>query len=338
MSALLSQFGIKTETTYGTAVAVDRFFEFNETDIAGVYERIEAEGIRSGTRVLREDRWAVNPKGAEGSVTMEVLSKGFGLWLSHMLGAIATGAAADSVTTHTATVGQLDGKSFTAQIGRPDIGNTVRPYTYAGGKVASWELSNSVDGILTLEASCDFTSETIPVASPTGAFALQAVSYPASTPIRNEILTFVGANMTIGGTEVPVTEFSLSGDNGLKTDRYLIRTTGGKKEQVEESMRSYEWSATAEFEDLTQISRVASATATGAVAALVARWVSPSLVGTTTPASLTVTIPVARFDEPSAAAINGPSHLELPLSGKALTPIAGTSPVTIAYATADTTP
>jgi len=334
VSAILSQLGVVDETTYGTAVAVTKFFEFNSESIAGKYERIESESIRAGQKVLRTDRWIPNAKGAEGDIEIEVLTRGFGFWLKYMLGTVATGTTTDSATTHTATLGPLDGKSFTCQVGRPDITNTVRPYTYAGGKVTEWELKNSVDGVLTCNFTCDFASETIPVASPSGPFALQAFGIPATGA---DLFPYLNGSLTIGGIEVPISEFSLKASNTLKTDRFFIRSTGGKREQREDGMRTYEWSVTAEFEDLNQISRVASATRAGATAQIVASWTGPTLIGVTTFPALTITLPQARFDEPSTVGIDGAEQPDLELSGMALGPTDGSSPVSIAYRTADAT-
>lgn len=338
MAVTDAQVGVIDEAAYGTALAVTRFLEFNTESVKGMYDRIESEAIRAGTKVLRADRWVPNPKGASGDIELEVFSKGFGFWLKHMLGSVATGTTTDSVTTHTATVGPLDGKSFCLQVGRPDITGVVRPYVYTGGKLTGWELANSVDGLLKATMHGLFAAETIPVASPSGAFALQATSYPAVTPAPVEVFAFTGAALTVAGTSVPITDFSLAATNGLKEDRFFIRNSGTMLEPLEEGLREYTWAISTEFTDLTQIGRVASATASGALAAIVATWTSPTLVGTTTRASVTVTLPACRFDSDSVANIAGAKQPELSLGGKSLTPAAGGSAVTIAYATADTTP
>ncbi|EFC86466.1 phage tail tube protein [Parafrankia sp. EUN1f] len=331
MSNLFAQLGVKNESTYGAAVAVDRFFEFGSESVIGDYQRIESEAIRAGSRVLPADRWAVNPKGAAGDLSLEVTGRGFGFWLAHMLGTVTTEADTPGAgkNTHTGTVGSLDGRSFTLQVGRPDVGNVVRPYTYAGGKVASFEISNSVDGILMLKLSTDFATETMPVASPAGVYALQTVAYPAAP---NQLLTFVGGTVTVASVEVVASEVTFSVDSGLRLDRYGIRSAAGKREPRENARRSIEWGLTAEFEGLTQVSRVASATRSGATASIVAVWQTPDA-----DATLTVTIPAARFDSPSAANVEGAETSDLSLSGIGLDN--GTdSPISIKYVTADATP
>src|SRR5690242_15415122 len=114
MATVHDQFvGVADETNYAEGVAPTDFFEVVSEDVTGAYERIESEAIRGP--LLREDRWAPNPKGAAGSFEVEVLDKGFDFWLPHMLGAV------DSTTTpgsFIATLGSLTGKSFTYQAAR----------------------------------------------------------------------------------------------------------------------------------------------------------------------------------------------------------------------------
>jgi hypothetical protein len=226
------------------------------------------------------------------------------------------------VNTHTARPGDLDGKSLTVQVGRPFYtGTTVQPFTYAGGKVASWELSNSNDGNLMCTLSMDFATED--TATP-----LAAASYPTGI----ETFSWVGGLVTIAGTQFDVMEASVSGDNALNTDRRYLRNNPAKKEQVESDYRSGEFSLTADFDSLTQRNRVASATAAGAVAQVVLSWTGKTLAGTTTFPSLTVTLN-GRFDG-FEANVGGPEAITQALSGTYL----GASAIQIDYKTIDAAP
>jgi hypothetical protein len=312
-----SYFGVIDEVTYGTAVAPANFFEFTDEGIEGKYERIDSEAIRAGTRVLRSDRFSVNPKGAEGDVKMEVQSKGFDFWLKHMMGTLSSGAPSGGFITHTATLGDLNGKSFTAQVGRVDNAGTKTPFTYEGGKVKEWELSNAVDELLKLSVSLDFAKETIGAGS--GAYATATPSYVANT----KLFSFNSGTVTIGGSSFDINDFSLKASNGLKDDRYFIRNTGKKSEPLESELRKYEWSIKGEFGGVTQINRVAAAIASGAVAQITVLWDGPDST------QFKVDMPFARFDE-GPVTVGGLDVIEHDLSGIALTD--GTaSPVTITY-------
>lgn len=308
---------------YNVAAAVSRFYEFSSETLAGKYSRIESAGIRAGSRVERTDRWAVNPKGADGDLKFEVLDSGFGLLFQHALGTFSAGTATGGFTPYTFTMGPLLGLSSTWQVGRVDTNGNLNPFTYTGGKVKTWEISNALDGVLNLDLSMDFAAEK--QGAGTGAFAVSAPTYPTGS----QLLTFIGGTCTIAGTQFAINTASVKGDNKLDVSRYFIGNGGLKKEPIENEYRAITWSLKGEFDGMTQIQRVSSATSAGAMAAIVLNWVSPQGGG------LSVTLPNARFDTgPVHAALKTP---ELTLSGKGLDD--GTSgPISVVYTTKDVAP
>lgn len=312
------QLGVKDEVTYGTAVTVDRFFEFNSESVAVAAGRTAGEGLRVGAFTPRSDRFMPYIEGAAGNIQLDVLNKGFGFWLKHMLGTVATTGLGPY--THTGTMGSLLGDAFTCQINRPlSPSGTNQAFTYAGGKVASWTLSNSVEENLLLDLAVDF-------ASVSTATALATASYPAAM----EPLSWVGGTVTVGGTQVDVTEVSVEVNNNLAVDRRFIKGSAVKKEPVQAGRREVSFSFSADFESLTQYDRVVSTTRAGALAKIVGTWAN----GTD---QLVVTIPAARFDEIGGVAVESAEALSQSLSGVGLHD--GTdSPVTVAYTTADATP
>lgn len=326
MSSLQTQLGMADESTYGTIVTPTKFFEFNSENVQAVRGRVESAGMRSGSRALRSDRFVPTDGGAAGPVAFEVLSKGFGIWLKHALGAIATSGPTDSMYTHTATVADLLGKFFTMQINRPfHPSGTNQPFTYSGGKIASFELANAVDGLLMFTPVYDFAAEST-------ATGLASASYPATT----QPLSWAGGVVSVGGSNLDVTDFKVTVDNGLKLDRHYLRGNTQKKEPVEAAWRQISWELTCDFVDLTQYNRFVSATAAGALAQIIGTWTGPVLGGVSTYPSLTCTMPACRFDGDTPN-VSDPGPLSTKLKGKAL--FDGTnSPITLAYATADATP
>ena len=323
MAAFLAQLGLAAETTWSTAVTPSRFFEFNSESLELDAARIESDGIRAGTYTQRSDRFGINRKGAGGSVTLEVHDKGFGVLLPFLLGSVATTGPTGSVYTHTGTVASLNGtgKSFTLQIGKPFIDSTIQPFTYNGCKVTSWELSNSVDGILLLTLDIDAQNETT-------ATALATASYPSS----DSLLTFNTGQVTVGGSALDVTNVSVKCDEGLKTDRYFLNNSGLKKEQLQQQKRVFTIDFTVEFADLTTYNRYASATAAGAIATFSALWSGP-----TANTGMTVAATAARIDGKTPA-VSGPDGLLMQdVTAKVLFTGSG-SPLSIAYATLDVTP
>jgi hypothetical protein len=315
-----SYVGAKTESTYGTPVVVDKFFEVTSVGVSGVYERIESQGIRAGAQGLRTDRWTVNPKGAEGDVEMNVLTRDAGFWLLHALGGLSSGTPSGGVTAHTFTLGNTAARSLTLQKAQPLNDGTLIPMTYAGGKVTEWSLSNSVDEVLSLSVSLDFA--TANEAAGAGALALQTPSYTSGS----ELLTSNNGVITIGGETVVVTDISINGSNGLATDRFGIG--GVKSAPSENELKEVTFECTTHFTSAAHFNRVRSATEAGAMAEIVATWTRGN-------SSVQVTIPHARFDEGSLELSTGDRVSDLSVSGKALD--GGTGLVTVVYTTADET-
>lgn len=329
MAAMDHQLGVIDETpgSYGTSPgAVTRFFEYDSESIEETEGRTEGDPLRVGSGYIRHDRFTPYFSGAAGSLNLAVMTKGFGFWLKHMMGSVATtGPAETTVYTHTATEGDLMGKSFSMQLNRPfHPAGTNQPFLYNGGKVTEWTLSNSVDDNLMCELGLDFMQVDT-------ATALATASYPANM----DNFTWAGGVINVGGSNYDVTEFSVKVNNGMDVDRRQIRANTDKKEPTT-SRREGEFSIKADFESMAQRTRVHATTRAGALAQIIATWNGPTLLGTTLFPQIKVTIPACRFDEWKGAT-EGTDAIEQELSG-VVRYNGAASPLSIAYATADATP
>jgi hypothetical protein len=325
MGLMDHQLGVVDESTYGTAVTVTRFFEYESENIAETYGRTEGDPLRVGSGFVRNDRFTPYFSGAAGTIQLTAMTKGFGFWLKHMMGAVATtGPAETTVYTHTGTEGDLTGDSFTCQVNRPfNPAGTNQAFTYSGGKIPKWTLSNSVEGNLLLDLEVDFQKASTAV-------ALATASYPTGM----EPFSWVGGFVTIGGSNYDVTEFSLEVDNGMDVDRRQIRANALKKEPTA-TRRSASFSLSADFDSLTNRNRAASDTRAGALAAVTGVWRGPTLLGSTIYPEFSVSLAAARFDEWSGAT-EGADAISQELSG-AVRYDGTTSPVVVTYKSADTT-
>jgi len=325
------QVGAVKEVTWGTPLTVTRFWEFNSEKIKPMRGRAVSKGMRAGGRVRRTDRQVPYEQGAAGPIEVDVLSRGFGFWLEHMLGTVATGATVDSKTTHTGSIGDLTGKGFTFQSNRPfHPADTDQAFTWAGGKVKSWKVSNKIGDILSVEMDFDFQSTAT-------ATALASASYPAA----GEALSFTGGVVTIGGTSTDITEATVGCDNKLfgtsdSDDRRYIRGNAQHREPMEGDFREVSWELTPDFSDLTNYNRFASATAAGLLATIVLTWTGNLLIGASSLPTFVITIQNASFDGWDST-VDNPSPLQQKLSGAGLYD-GSNSAVTIAYGTADATP
>lgn len=327
MSGFLGQLGLKSESTYGTGVTVDRFFEFDSEGLAVEVGRVESSGIRAGQRAMRSDRRVPYMIGASGSVEFSVLSRGFGMLLEHCLGTVTTTGPAETVVyTHTGTVGTLTGKSLTAQVGIPQAsGSTVTPKTATGGKVKSFELKCAAGEPLSFSADMDFQSLN-------HSTALTSATYPGTS----ELLTFVGGSVTIAGSAVDVRSFTVKVDNGLATDRRFIRSSALKKEPVEAGHRKVDVELGLDFESTAHQDRILAATAAGAQAAVVLTCAGIGTIGSTLKPLLTITLPVVMFDGDTPT-VGGPDLVSESVKGMALYDGTSASPISIAYKTLDAT-
>lgn len=325
MGGMDHQLGFFTESTYGTSGTPTRFFEYDSENIEEEEGRTEGDPLRVGSGYIRSDRSTPYFAGAKGNVSLAVLSKGFGYFLTHMLGAVATTGPAETVVyTHTGTEGELLGDSFSMQMNRPfNPSGSNQPFLYKGGKITDWTLSNSVEDNLMLELGMDFQQVDT-------ATALASPVYP--TGMDN--LTWAGGVINIGGSNYDVTEFSLKNDNGLDTERRQIRGLTDKKEPTA-SRRDATWSLKADFESMAQRTRAHATTRAATIATIIGTWNGPVLLGTTLFPQYKITIPAARFDKWKGAT-EGTDAIEQELSG--VVRFNAASPITVAYATADTTP
>lgn len=321
-TGLSTQVGFAEESAWGTRVVPTRFLEPRSESMAMADPRIESESLRAGRHLTQW--WVPNRKGAAGQIPFEVMTAGFGLIFKHCLGAIATTTPGTAVTAkdHTATLGALAGKGLTCQIGRPTVAGAILPFDYIGSKVAEWTLTNDVDGLLLLQLSLDSLNED----------TSQALATPVY-PTTYSPFHYAQGLITIGGVQADVTNVSLTGNNGLKTDRYFIRRSTLKKEQIlDTAPRQLTGSFTAELEALTLYNDFAN----GVEAALNLFWQGPIIDGTLK-AEVEVNYPRVRFDGQTPN-VGGPDIVSQPLQFKALDPLDGSSAVSIRYRTNDATP
>jgi hypothetical protein len=320
MSVFDSYIAAASETSYGTAATVNRFFELSKESVSGKWDRIDSKALQQGQRVLSSGRFGVNPKGADGTLDLEVLDKGFAFWLQYMLGNVAVGTKdANNYTTFTGTIADLSGKSFTLEIGRADVNGGLNLFQYPGGKIKTWEIKNAVDGILELALELSFQKELIRAGSPA------TVTYPVGA----KLFTWQGGTVTLGGTQIPIHDISVKGNNALKEDRFSIGY--GRREPREEKMREISFDLKGDFENLNIYNQVSSATASGALASIVLNWTGVT-AGGATPA-ITVTLPAARIDG-AVPHVENAKLPELQMTGKALDP--GTGAITVTYYSTDT--
>ncbi len=230
--------GIKKETTYGTAVVVDRHFEFLTESLDYNMNMVQGAGLRVGARVPRATRRSVGQISAAGPIGFEAHSRGMGLLFQAALGSsTSTVIAATTAYQQVHVPGGADPlPSYTIQKGVPPVGGgaTVAE-TFVGCLCNTLELTCDVGGILNLNT--EWMAKDMLTAT-----AYAAPTYPAAA--NGQIFTFkdgaimlgVGAitpptttALATGGTVAAnVTKASVKWNNNLDTAGFYIGG-GGKR-------------------------------------------------------------------------------------------------------------
>lgn len=221
-----SQIGAITEDVFGTFKAPTRFFEFTSETLNRNKRSITSSNIRarSSRGLQRSARRVVTGRDGTGRVNMDAGPDGLGLWLLHMLGAVATtqpdAMGAPTAYQHVFTLGSLQGKSLTIQKGVEREDETVIPYSFVGSKVTGWEFGIDVDGFLTLGVDIDARD------------VLTNQALVPATFADGNLFHFMQAALRLDGALVAdVRGATVSGTNPMRTDRYYLGSAGIKAQQ-----------------------------------------------------------------------------------------------------------
>jgi hypothetical protein len=199
------QVGWKVESTYGTAVTVDRFAEFLPgSSIDWDPNVVQGKGLRVGARTARSARRVPLIGKGSGKLQLELTSKGLGTLFQSAFGIGAStlvSAGLYQQNFNTEVTGSYL-PSFTLQEGVVKPGGTVDTYTAAGCTFSKFEIEMPGDGIATFSGDFDFLTLATNV-------ALATASYPTSPTLYASGMPVTGA-MQVGGTLTAPTTTALA--------------------------------------------------------------------------------------------------------------------------------
>lgn len=332
MSAINSQLGCKIETTYGTDVVVDRFWSFTNASLKTKQQHLDGEGLRAAGIGLRSDQVRVHNQGGEVDLEMEWMTKGMGWWLLPMQGALATGAATDSAYPHTGTMATTYGDFFTAQVNMPlHPAGTDQAITLCGVKVLEWELSCDMDGKVMFKPKLDVREIDTSVGLASASYVASAVPYD-----------WVDVSITLGGSALPVTGWTLKCNNNLDTERYHQQASAFKSEPTRKGHPVISFEFDKDFEALATVwNRVRASVAANSMAQLVVTMScsdTGQTIGSATQPSTVITIPKLRLDDIDGLTVSGPDHAGIKSKGSGLARYDGSNNLmTILYTSSDST-
>ncbi len=227
------QLGYKVESTHGTAVTVDEFRRhILPLGIKPRIGRYKSEAFVPGlhTRYISGD--VMYNDGGEGQVKVELTRLDMLELLRWAVGGTPTSAAQGGTNAylHTFEPGSMSaaGTSLTIQEGIPSYAGVVEPFTFAGCKCKSFELSGEPDSIVVFTADVDAQSYS-------HATDLETPTYPATH------VPWVWTNAAVvkraGSALAAVKSWKFSCDNGLKADGRYFDGTGKRFEPREDAYR-----------------------------------------------------------------------------------------------------
>jgi hypothetical protein len=320
-SGIGSQLGIVAETTFNTPVTVSRFYEFTSENLKYNKKTAVGMGLRAGGYLPRSQRRVVTTTDASGDITLDLPSRGLGLLLAQAMG---TSPSPTTVTTgvysYAFTLGDVYGRSFTAQVGVPQYGGTVTPKTLGGCKIASFELAVGNAAIATGKFNVDAASLTTGISLATATFSNYSTT---------NLFNFAQGAITVDGSSVAnIKDFTLTVDNTLKTDRFNLGSAGVKAEQPINGFRKISGKLTAEFTDTTLFAKVLS----DATTALVLTFTGGTIAGGQSE-KLIINVSAVKFTQDTPN-VPGPGVIDLAMTFDAYDD-GSNAPLTITYQTAD---
>lgn len=300
-SGLSAQVGAKKETTYGTRVVPNQFFEFISEGFTREQHYLESRQLRSGRFFQSGSRRILTTRMAPGSLSGEVPIKGMGMFLDLLHGNTVTpvqqGATTAWLQTHDIT--NDPGKSATVQVGKPDTGGTVRPFDYTGCMVTGATFSCDVDDwlkfALDVDAQDEDTAQTLATASyPT---ALEGFHFQQCTVTVNSVVQN-------GATGSLVRSWSTELGLPRATDRFYMRSAATKAKPILNDYTPGTGTLGFEFTDMTQYGLFTA----GTKVALTVDFTSATLAGTAFPYRITFSYPQVQFTG-ATPVVGGPDLL-----------------------------
>lgn len=317
--------GFGKETTFADPTAVPtRWVEWLDSSMSLERNTYTAKGIRSGRLVAAANRRTLTTSRTGGDFSLEVPSKGFGLFLEALFGKVATVAPTAPDTAYTQTY-TLDGAapSLVIQQNVPTTAGVIKPQTYRGCQINSGEFSCSNDGVVT--AKFGVIGQSVDLAAPAGS-PVYVTSDTAG------LFSFLGGQVKFDGAAIgSVQDVTLTIDRKLDNSNYYLG--GGGKPGKGRSKELFEISGkmTVEFADDSLIQKWL----TDASLSLDIAFTGANITGGAKKETLAFSVPTIKLDGDIMPGLKGGEAVTLDVAFSGL--VSGSAePITATYITTDT--
>ena len=323
MSSILDQVvQVGVESTYGTAVAPTRAYEAKADTFTRDVEYLQSVGFRRDMQTIRSDRDDTISLGATGSIEFDLLNKGAGLLLQHVLGSTAGPTQLGATSAYRSTFATTDigpTGSSTIQVSRVDSGGTLRPFTYEGCVATGFNIAQDLGSNLSFTLNFDAENEQTSTGEATPA-------YPSSADPFNYTQAVIAID---GSAATNFTSFSLDGDLAMDTARRFLNGSATKSQPKRSGVPSYTGTITAEFASLTDYNKFVN----GTEFSINASW-NGAEIASPYNFECVISIPVAKFTGSTpVASLDSLTTVDLPFT---VLDNGSSAPITMTYTSTDT--
>ncbi len=256
-SGLGATIGFASESGYANYAAPTHFLTFNKESLKLKKNIVQSKALHGGLYDLASRRAYVT-RTVDGAIDLDLYDRGLGLVYQAMLGNVAQAPTSNADGTYDAvfTGGSLNGESLTVQVGRPEVGGTIVPFSFLGCKVSDWQLEVQSGQQGSLSLTVDGANENV------------VETYVAPSYVASDMLHFGEAALLIGGTVTTtggiatvtgntslavVKSCHVKGTNAMDTSRFFLGASGQKSEPIANAFRVLSGQMDVEFENLTDV-------------------------------------------------------------------------------------
>jgi hypothetical protein len=248
-SGLGSSFGLAQETTYGTVVTPNRFYEFDSAALALDQTYQESVGLRAGRTFAPSGRTKRTTRQAGGTTPMDVPTKDFGsvLNLMHSLTVTPVQQAATAAYLQTHLIGTSQpNRSATLQTNGPTSQAADYAFTWPGSVLTSAAFSLDTGGILKTTLTWDSADELTPDTTPTGP-SLTTPSYATgiSSWTHVDVVSLTMNSVAVAG----VKSINWTWTQPYKTDRWFLGSGATKAKPIPNGLATIEGTMDLEWYD-----------------------------------------------------------------------------------------
>jgi hypothetical protein len=272
-TGLGSQLGFKKETTWGTAVTVDTFFEFESESLSLDPTYYDGLGLRAGRTFAPQSRTRQTTRAAAGDTSLAFPTKKGGFFLDQMVAGTITPVQVAATTKYNSTFNigaSVPTKSATIQVNKPASSAGDTAFTYPGGKLRSAAFSLETGGALMSTFGWVVKDETTPATTPAGA-ALATATYVTGS----DVWVHQDVTLTIGGSPAAaIRGVNWTWEQPMADGRFFLDGSATIANPVPNGLATVTGTLTGEWYDATYYNLFRS----GAFAALVVTCTHPTAI------------------------------------------------------------